>query len=98
MKLIPQEIKVGPYVYPVIQRKHFAAGDAKFGKQSLWDEEILIDADLKETGQWHTLLHECVHAMQDCFHCFAEASDDEKVDQIAIALFLFLQDNHFLDE
>jgi transketolase C-terminal domain/subunit len=77
--------------YAVTMDKNIHEGGAElYGCMDSKTETITLDADLSHEQKCATLLHECIHAMDDVY---AIGLSEEQVVKLGTGLYLMLRDN-----
>lgn len=88
---IPEHIKIGGKVYQVEQTKNLDLGNANYSGEVDYMNLIIRIVPAAKGRMEADLLHEMVHAIYD--HLGYTSHDEKKVDELAQALYMVIQDN-----
>jgi hypothetical protein len=93
---IPNQVKVGPYVYPV-SRPYEVKVDGKlcWGHISYNPQCIEIQEEISEERAAVAFFHECLHAIDDAW---SVGLSEKQTDRLAVGLTTFLRENGLLKE
>lgn len=87
---LPKKLKVGCFVFEVVQTSRVANEQALKGQCCHFDRQIRIDSDMKPCDKAEVMLHETLHAVDD----FAKLNLSEMtICRLGNALAMVLVDN-----
>lgn len=85
------EVKVGYKHYKVKEEQNLHESEAELqGQIRYLEQEIALREDLTEESKEATLMHECLHALDEMYGI--ELSE-EQVERLGNALYMFIEDN-----
>ena len=88
---IPKEMTIAYKEYAVTMDRNVHDGEAElYGCMDSKTETIVIDQDLSHEQKCATLIHECIHAMDDVF---AIGLEESQVVKLGSAIYMMLRDN-----
>lgn len=87
---IPNIIKIGPYLYEVIQGENDSGDDGLCKPDKL---KLFIDDNNPKSRTANTLWHECGHAIWELFRLDDEAKEEDAVNAFATGLQMLFTDN-----
>lgn len=85
------EVKVGYKHYKVKEEQNLHESEAELqGQIRYLEQEIALREDMTEESKEATLMHECLHALDEMYGI--ELSE-EQVERLGNALYMFIEDN-----
>lgn len=85
------EVKVGYKHYKVKEEQNLHESEAELqGQIRYLEQEIALREDITEEPKEATLMHECLHALDEMYG--VELSE-EQVERLGNALYMFIEDN-----
>lgn len=85
------EVKVGYKHYKVKEEQNLHESEAELqGQIRYLEQEIALREDISEESKEATLVHECLHALDEMYGI--ELSE-EQVERLGNALYMFIEDN-----
>nr|DAQ16231.1 MAG TPA: llama Aa1 VHH domain, Botulinum, VHH, antibody, botulinum, neurotoxin.6A [Caudoviricetes sp.] len=85
------EVKVGYKHYKVKEEQNLHESEAELqGQIRYLEQEIALREDITEESKEATLMHECLHAIDEMYGI--ELSE-EQVERLGNALYMFIEDN-----
>lgn len=85
------EVKVGYKHYKVKEEQNLHESEAELqGQIRYLEQEIALREDITEESKEATLMHECLHALDEMYGI--ELSE-EQVERLGNALYMFIEDN-----
>lgn len=85
------EVKVGYKHYKVKEEQKLHESEAELqGQIRYLEQEIALREDITEESKEATLMHECLHALDEMYGI--ELSE-EQVERLGNALYMFIEDN-----
>lgn len=86
-----KEVKVGFKHYKVKEEQNLHESEAELqGQIRYLEQEIALREDMTEESKEATLMHECLHALDEMYGI--ELSE-EQVERLGNALYMFIEDN-----
>jgi hypothetical protein len=86
-----EEVKVGFKHYKVKEEQNLHESEAELqGQIRYLEQEIALREDMTEESKEATLMHECLHALDEMYGI--ELSE-EQVERLGNALYMFIEDN-----
>ena len=86
-----EEVKVGYKYYIVNEEQNLHESETELqGQIRFFEQEIALREDISEEAKEATLMHECLHALDEMYGI--ELSE-EQVERLGNALYMFIEDN-----
>lgn len=88
---IPKQIKVGGVIFTVEQTDKLNLGSANYSGEIDWVNSVIRIVPASKGMMESSFLHEVIHAI--CSHLGYRDHDEKKIDELANALYMVIQDN-----
>ena len=86
-----EEVKVGYKHYKVKEEQNLHESEAELqGQIRYLEQEIALREDMTEESKEATLMHECLHALDEMYGI---GLSEEQVERLGNALYMFIEDN-----
>lgn len=86
-----EEVKVGYKYYKVKEEQNMHEREAELqGQIRYLEQEIALREDISEESKEATLVHECLHALDEMYGI---GLSEEQVERLGNALYMFIEDN-----
>lgn len=86
-----EEVKVGFKHYKVKKEQNLHESEVELqGEIRYLEQEIALREDITEEAKEATLMHECVHALDEMYGI---GLSEEQVERLGNALYMFIEDN-----
>lgn len=91
MMNIPKAVKILYKTYEVEQKENIHDGqDDLYGQIHYLPEKIILNSESSENQKRATLIHECIHGMDEMYRIDLK---EEQVEKLGNALYMLINDN-----
>ena len=85
------EVKVGYKYYKVKEEQNLHESETELqGQIRFFEQEITLRENMTEESKEATLMHECLHALDEMYGI---GLSEEQVERLGNALYMFIEDN-----